>query len=199
MFSPRRDQSPAARRRRHRESFVHIRKRKIRGDGTLHRDSDARERHRGGRSRRLRVRKAMPSAQSASSRIPRTPRIGVGSIGLAKSVVIEADVAAGDGNVEGAAGFSDAIDGFAELPHHFGLFGIAEIEAIGGGQRDARRCSDIARSFGDGMHRANARIESWHQRPLPSVESARARLVPLRRTTAASPAPGPTRVLVRTM
>src|SRR5580700_11594348 len=37
------------------------------------------------------------------------------------------------------------------------------------------------------------------QRPLPSVESASARLVFLSRTTAASPAPGPTRVFVRTM
>src|SRR5260370_9915406 len=45
---------------------------------------------------------------------------------------------------------------------------------------------------------------SWHQRPLPSVESARARLtIPvfgsLIRTTAASLAPGPARVFVRTL
>src|SRR2546429_4906675 len=44
---------------------------------------------------------------------------------------------------------------------------------------------------------------SWHQRPLPSVESARARLTSLvlgslMRTTAASLAPGPASVLVRT-
>src|ERR1700731_3164931 len=39
---------------------------------------------------------------------------------------------------------------------------------------------------------------SEHQRPLPSVESANARLVPFNRSTAASPLPGPTRVLVRT-
>src|SRR5882724_880504 len=45
---------------------------------------------------------------------------------------------------------------------------------------------------------------SQHQRPLPSVESARARLTilvcgSLMRTTAASLAPGPARVLVRTL
>src|SRR6202040_719335 len=45
---------------------------------------------------------------------------------------------------------------------------------------------------------------NWHQRPLPSVESARARfttpvLGSLMRTTAASLAPGPARVLVRTL
>src|SRR5205807_9806466 len=44
---------------------------------------------------------------------------------------------------------------------------------------------------------------NWHQRPLPSVESARARLTSLvlgslMRTTAASLAPGPASVLVRT-
>src|SRR5207245_9041839 len=44
---------------------------------------------------------------------------------------------------------------------------------------------------------------NWHQRPLPSVESARARLTTLvlgslMRTTAASLAPGPASVLVRT-
>src|SRR5258705_1046556 len=43
-----------------------------------------------------------------------------------------------------------------------------------------------------------------HQRPLPSVERARARMTPffsdsLMRTTAASLAPGPARVLVRTL
>src|SRR2546427_6808503 len=45
---------------------------------------------------------------------------------------------------------------------------------------------------------------SWHQRPLPSVESASARFTTpvfgsLMRTTAASLAPGPARVLVRTL
>src|SRR3989441_6805020 len=44
---------------------------------------------------------------------------------------------------------------------------------------------------------------NWHQRPLPSVESARARFTTpvfgsLMRTTAASLAPGPAKVLVRT-
>src|SRR5437899_6634641 len=45
---------------------------------------------------------------------------------------------------------------------------------------------------------------NWHQRPLPSVESARARFTApvfgsLMRTTAASLAPGPARVFVRTL
>src|SRR5499425_114621 len=45
---------------------------------------------------------------------------------------------------------------------------------------------------------------SWHQRPLPSVASARLRITPFfsdsfMRTTAASLAPGPASVLVRTL
>src|SRR5204862_7988713 len=44
----------------------------------------------------------------------------------------------------------------------------------------------------------------WHRRPLPSLESARARFTPpvfgpLMRTTAASLAPGPAIVFVRTL
>ena len=46
---------------------------------------------------------------------------------------------------------------------------------------------------------APTRGERKHQRPLPSVASASARFDSFSRTTAASPAPGPTRVLVRTI
>src|SRR5260370_11083338 len=52
---------------------------------------------------------------------------------LAESFVVEADVAASDGRAEGGAGCGEAVDGFTELPHHFGLFGTAEVEAIRGG------------------------------------------------------------------
>src|SRR6266705_723147 len=55
--------------------------------------------------------------------------------GFAESLVVETNVAAGDGCAEGGAGFGDAIDDFAELPHYFGLFGVAKIEAIRGGDR----------------------------------------------------------------
>ena len=79
--------------------------------------------------------------------------------GFAERVVVEADVAAGDGNGQRAAGFGDAVDGFAELPHDFGLFGIAEIEAIGGGPGARADGGHVARRFGDGVHGADARIE----------------------------------------
>ena len=67
---------------------------------------------------------------------------------FAESFVVEADVASGDGSVEGGARFDQAIDGFAELPHHFGLFGAAEIQAIRGGDGPRAAASHIAGRFG---------------------------------------------------
>src|SRR5258708_36170049 len=78
---------------------------------------------------------------------------------FAESFVVEADVAAGDGSAEGGAGFGEAVDGFAELPHHFGLFGAAKIEAIRGGDGPRAATSHVAGRFGDRVHCANARIQ----------------------------------------
>ena len=79
--------------------------------------------------------------------------------GFAEGFVVEADVAAGDGRAEGGAGFGEAVDSFAELPHHLGLFRAAEIEAIRGGDRPRAAAGHIARGFGDRVHGANARIQ----------------------------------------
>src|SRR5712692_2995059 len=75
---------------------------------------------------------------------------------FAESFVVEADVAAGDGSAEGGAGFTETVDGFAELPHHFGLFGAAKIEAIRGGDGARAAGGHVAGRFGGGMHRADA-------------------------------------------
>src|SRR5882762_1964537 len=79
--------------------------------------------------------------------------------GFAESFVIEADVAAGDGRAEGGAGLGEAVDGFAELPHHFGFFGAAEIEAIRGGDGPRAACGDVAGRFRNGVHGSHARIQ----------------------------------------
>src|SRR5260370_16168629 len=78
---------------------------------------------------------------------------------FAESFVVEADVAAGDGSAEGGAGFGEAVDGFAELPHHFGLFGAAKIEAIRGGDGPRAATSHVAGRYRDRGHCANARIQ----------------------------------------
>src|SRR5258708_31008821 len=79
--------------------------------------------------------------------------------GFAESFVVEADVAAGNGRAEGSAGFGEAVDGFAELPHHFGLFGAAEVEAIRGGDGTRPAGGHVAGGFGNGVHRADAGIQ----------------------------------------
>ena len=52
---------------------------------------------------------------------------------FAAGLVVERNVAAGDGRDERGAGFGDAVDGGRELGHDLGLLGIAEVEAVGGG------------------------------------------------------------------
>src|SRR5258708_36087268 len=81
---------------------------------------------------------------------------GSGVDGFAESLIVKADVAAGDRRAEGGAGFGEAVDGFAELPHHFGLFGAAEVEAIRSGDRTRAARGHVAGGFGDGVHRADA-------------------------------------------
>src|SRR6266478_2963741 len=78
---------------------------------------------------------------------------------LAESLVVEADVAASDGRAEGGAGFGEAVDGFAELPHHLGLFGAAEVEAIRGGDGTRAARGHVAGGFCDGVHGADAGIQ----------------------------------------
>src|SRR6266705_6972075 len=78
---------------------------------------------------------------------------------FAEGLVIEADVPAGDWCGEGGAGFGDTVDGLAELPHQFGLFRAAEVEAIRGRDGPRAAASHVARRFRDGVHRAHARIQ----------------------------------------
>src|SRR5271166_2900375 len=78
--------------------------------------------------------------------------------GFAEGFVVEADVAAGDRRAKFGTGDSKAVDGFAELPHNVRFFRATEIEAI---RRSNRACAgggDVAGSFGDGVHRADAWI-----------------------------------------
>ena len=78
---------------------------------------------------------------------------------FAQCLVVEADVAAGDGNLQLFAGLGDAVDRLRELPHDLRLFRIAEVQAIGRGHRSCSRAGHFARGFGDGVHRAERGIE----------------------------------------
>ena len=67
----------------------------------------------------------------ASRMSPTMPTVGVGSIAPAGRLVVEADVAAGDGDVEGAAALGEAVDGLLELVEILRVVRIAEVEVVG--------------------------------------------------------------------
>src|ERR1019366_1849388 len=78
---------------------------------------------------------------------------------FAESFVVEADVAAGNRRIQFLAGFGDAVNHLRKLPHDIRLFGIAEVEAVGGADRSRSRAGHFARGFGDRVHGAETGIE----------------------------------------
>src|SRR5437899_8421721 len=66
---------------------------------------------------------------------------------LAESLVVKADVAAGDGRAKDGAGFGKAVDGLRKLPHHFWFFRAAEVEAIRGGDGPRSATCHVAGGF----------------------------------------------------
>ena len=115
--------------------------------------------------------------------------IGVGIDRLAVGLVVEADVAAGDRDVERAARLGDALDRLDELPHDLRPLRVAEVQAVGGADRHARRrtrrCAPPRRPRAS---RRGADRDSSSGRCRRSTSRARA-VVPLTRTTPA-PMPG---------
>src|SRR5208283_640625 len=77
----------------------------------------------------------------------------------AARLVIQRDVAAGDGRAEHSACFRDAVDGVGKLSHNFGLLRISEVEAVCGGDGDRARRSNFAGAFGHGVHCAELGVE----------------------------------------
>ena len=69
--------------------------------------------------------------------------VDVGSAAL----VVEADVAPDHRERQGAAGLGQPVDALRELPHHLGVLGVPEVEAV----HDGRRCRTDAGQVGDGL------------------------------------------------
>ena len=65
-------------------------------------------------------------------------------------LVVEADVAAGHGSVEGHAAFLQALHAGLELPEDLRLRGIAEIQAVRQSQRASAGADDVPRAFRHG-------------------------------------------------
>ena len=73
---------------------------------------------------------------------------GGGQDGLAIGFVIKRDVARDDRHVQRGDGGPDAFDGADELAHDLWLFGLAEVQVVGAGQRQGAHGGQVAIGFG---------------------------------------------------
>ena len=72
--------------------------------------------------------------------------------------VIKTDVSANDWCIESHASFGHAVDRFGQLPHDFGVFGIAEVQTIHDCQGTSTNAREIQQRFSNRKRRALTRI-----------------------------------------
>ena len=77
--------------------------------------------------------------------------------GLAR-LVVERDVAAGDGDIQLAGAIGKPVHSFAELPHHVGVLRGAEVQAVGHRDGAGTGHCDIAVRLGQCEARAHIRV-----------------------------------------
>ena len=131
--------------------------------------------------------------------MPSTPTTGVGSMSPPTALVVEADVPADDREAERPAGLGHPVDRLRELPHHLGVLGVAEVQAVHERERPGPDAGQVEHRLGHHRGRAGPRVDR-----APAVvavggeRQARPVSTPvtgcLRRRTVASP-PGPSTVL----
>ena len=74
-------------------------------------------------------------------------------------LVVERHVAGDDGRLQRLTGLGHALNGLDEHVRRLALLRVAEVEAVGDGQRATAGAGDVARSLGDGLTPTTARIE----------------------------------------
>ena len=77
---------------------------------------------------------------------------------LGLGLVVERDVAGDDREVERAAGLGHALDAADELAHDLGPLRVAEIHAVGGGERAGADRAEVAIRLGDRLLAALTRV-----------------------------------------
>ena len=107
--------------------------------------------------------------------------------------VVEADVAADHRDAERLARLAHPLDDLGELPHHLGMLGVAEVEAVHERDRPRADARDVARGFEHDQPAARARDRAGRSAPCRRSTARAPCFVPLTRSTAAS-APGPATV-----
>ena len=101
----------------------------------------------------------------------------------APALVVEADVAPDDGQVQGPAGLGHPVDALGELPHHLGVLGVPEVEAVDHGDRGGADAGQVghplgqrrARCRGAGRARTPAGSNRWSRRRRVRSAAIRAR------------------------
>ena len=90
---------------------------------------------------------------------PSTPTTGVGSMSAPRRLVVEADVAADDRDAERAARLAHAVDGLGQLPHHLGVLGVAEVQAVDERERAGADAREVEHRLGHDQRGAGARVD----------------------------------------
>ena len=116
----------------------------------------------------------------------------------ARGLVVEADVAAHDGRFERFAGRGDAADGLFERVVDLELLRVAEVQAVGDGDRRGAGADDVAGGLGDRDGRRRRTGRGRRRRALQSVVSGDAPVRPGRRGGRPHRRPGGTTVLFST-
>ena len=83
---------------------------------------------------------------------------GGGQDARAVGFVIERDIARDDGEGKGGAGGTDALDRAHQLPHDLRLFGVAEVQVVGGGQGGGPHGDQVAIRLCHGLFAAFERV-----------------------------------------
>ena len=90
-------------------------------------------------------------------------------------LVVEADVAADDGDAERATRFAHAVDHLGELPHDLGVLGVAEVQAVHQRLRHRADAREVARRLHHRETCARVRVERAEARLAVGREHERAR------------------------
>src|SRR6266576_2447720 len=98
--------------------------------------------------------------------------------GAGRALIVERDVAAGDGRIEHSTRVRNPARRLLKLIEHLGALGTAEVEAVGDAERLSARARDVARGFGHGCLAPLVGIEPHISAVAVGLDRDAERLVP---------------------
>ena len=64
-----------------------------------------------------------------------------------------------DGDAEGPARLGHAVDRLGQLPHHLGVLGVAEVQAVDDGERPGADAGEVQHRLGHDQRGAEPRVD----------------------------------------